>query len=192
MPMIRDLLAAQGLTVRDVDLIAAGVGPGSFTGLRIGLAAAKGLAWAGGKPMIGVPTLDAMAAGHPPADPPICPLIDARKGQVFTAIYRYRESGWVRDGEIGAYTPQALADTIDEPTVFFGDGLKKRAAALPELLGPKFIRGPESLDRPRAALIARLALVLVAQGAPADPALVMPLYIRPPDLWAPQPSCGRG
>ncbi|MEW6266075.1 MAG: tRNA (adenosine(37)-N6)-threonylcarbamoyltransferase complex dimerization subunit type 1 TsaB [Thermodesulfobacteriota bacterium] len=182
-PVIIRLLAEMGWVAPELDLVAVDLGPGSFTGLRIGLAAAKGLAWAGGKPLIGVSSLDVLAMALPPTARPACPLIDARHGQVYAALYRPGPNGgYERQSDYGAFSPPALADLIREETVFCGDGVRIHQTLWPELLGPLMIRASEELDFPRAGIVGRLALERLAQGHPSGPALVNPLYIRPPDL----------
>jgi tRNA threonylcarbamoyladenosine biosynthesis protein TsaB len=187
LPEIRRMLKEHTLDVRDVDLFAVGLGPGSFTGLRIGLAAAKGLAWAAGKPLVGVPTLDALARNHPPAQTRICPLLDARKGQVYAALFEPDEAGgWKRTMEEEAFTPDELAALIHEETVFFGEGVRTWEESLSQLLGAFFLRGEDNLDYPRAEAVARLAVHLFYEGTETDPAGIVPRYIRPPDIRAPK------
>ncbi len=187
LPEIRRILKDRALEVRDLDLIAVGLGPGSFTGLRIGLAAAKGLAWAAGKPLVGVPTLDALAMNHPPARTRICPLVDARKGQVYAALFEPDGAGgWQRTMEDGAFTPDELAALIKEDTVFFGEGARTWEESLSRTLGALFLRGEEHLDYPHAAGAARLAVSRYAQGTETDPARIVPRDIRPPDIRAPK------
>ena len=186
LPEIDRLLSGRGLTPAGLDLIAVGLGPGSFTGLRIGLAAAKGLAWAAGKPLIGVPTLDALAQGYSGEAVQVCPLLDARKGQFYTALYKPGLNGAPeRQSDFLALTPEDLTEFIQEETVFFGEGLSIWGPALAEQLGTKYRRGPESLDHPRAALTAKRAVYLWQQGAETDPANIIPMYVRPPDIRVP-------
>lgn len=180
-PEIQRLLARLDLTVHDLDFIAVGLGPGSFTGLRIGLAVAKGLAWAAGKPLVGVPSLDALVRGLPPQPIQACPMLDARKGQTYAALYRTGAQGaWERRTEFRAHTLRTLAELVREETVFIGEGGTTWGQALADKLGPLFRPGPEDLVHPRAAQVARAAFDLLNQGVETDPARVMPLYIRPP------------
>jgi tRNA threonylcarbamoyladenosine biosynthesis protein TsaB len=164
-------------------------GAGSFTGLRIGLAVAKGLAWAVGRPLVGVPSLMTLAASADEPDAPVCAVIDARKGQVYSATYEGWSDGLpvcVRPAEVGSV--RELAEKIDRPTVFLGDGVRTWGEALHDALGAKFRRGPESLDFPSAAVAARLAGALFRAGAESDPVRIVPLYIRPPDIKRPAPG----
>ncbi|HSR10897.1 MAG TPA: tRNA (adenosine(37)-N6)-threonylcarbamoyltransferase complex dimerization subunit type 1 TsaB, partial [Thermodesulfobacteriota bacterium] len=93
MPGIDRLLKEASLTIRDIGGIAVSIGPGSFTGLRIGVATAKGLAYALGIPVAGVPTLDALAATRPFSPDPVCPVLDARKKEVYAALFRCNGAG---------------------------------------------------------------------------------------------------
>src|SRR5437867_10893622 len=116
------LLGDARWTVRDLHGLAVAVGPGSFTGLRIGLSTVKGLALALGIPVAAVPPLDAMAAALPFAAWPVCPVIDARKGEVYASLYRWTAAGMRRDWDYLALAPEALADRLVEPTILVGDG----------------------------------------------------------------------
>jgi tRNA threonylcarbamoyladenosine biosynthesis protein TsaB len=186
LPLLRTLLDQVGLTFAELDLVAVGTGPGSFTGLRIGLAAAKGLAWAAGKPLVGVSSLDTLARAWTGDGRTVCPLIDARKGQLYAALYDRDGSGTLRRRhDFGVYDAEALALLITEETVFFGDGARVWGQALSDRLGRLYFRGPESLDYPSAAYSARLGAELLAKGAVSNPALITPLYVRPPDAKEP-------
>ncbi len=186
LPEIQKVLQEAGMSATDLDIVAVGLGPGSFTGLRIGLAIAKGLAWAAGKPLVGVPTLDAMARAVQPGDGGIiCPVIDARKGQVYAAMYRPSGPLWERLTDYEALTPDGLAGIISEPVVFFGEGVRTWGGVISESLGPLFIRGDEAFDFPRAVNVAAEAEMLYDRGMAADPADVAPLYVRPPDIKPP-------
>src|SRR5262245_52075822 len=90
LPLIDAALAAAGVGLRQLDLLAVSIGPGSFTGLRIGLSVAKGLALATGLPVVGVPTLEAYALHVGPRPGLICPVLDARKGEVYGAVFRWQ------------------------------------------------------------------------------------------------------
>ena len=183
MPEIDRMFSRAGLSIQDLDLIAVGLGPGSFTGLRIGLAAAKGLALASGKPLVGVGTLDTLARSfHGAHDGPICVVIDARKNQLYAAFFK----GYERIGEERTYTTDSLIDAVKGPALFLGPGLERCETELAERLGEHFKRGPKDLDTPKAAAAAELAFDLFNQGVETDPALILPRYIRPPDIHEPK------
>jgi len=188
LPSVERLLSETGMSVSDLDLIAVTVGPGSFTGLRIGLSAAKGLAWAAQKPLVGVPSLDTLARNLTPGPRQFCPMIDARKGEVYAALYKFSSGDTIqRLTEFGAFKPERLAELIKEETAFFGDAARTWGRVLSDTLGPLYIRAPQELDYPRAAITARLGMALFAEGVESDPALIVPLYIRPSEAelsWA--------
>src|SRR6266478_6775542 len=121
MGAIDRLLTDAGWSVRDLEGLAVSVGPGSFTGLRIGLSTVKGLALALSIPIVPVPTLDAMAALLPFAALPVCPVLDARKREVYASLYRWDGAGMHRVWEYLAIAPADLARRLDEPVIVLGD-----------------------------------------------------------------------
>src|SRR3989442_833053 len=122
MAAIDRLLTDAGWTVGELEGLAVAVGPGSFTGLRVGLSTVKGLALALSIPIAAVPTLDAMAAMLPFAALPICPVLDARKGEVYASLYRWDGDGMRREWDYLAITPDDLSRRLDEPVIVLGDG----------------------------------------------------------------------
>lgn len=172
LPAIDRLLADAGWAPADLEGLAVGVGPGSFTGLRIGLAAVKGLALALGIPVAAVPTLDAMAATLPFAALPVCPVLDARKGEVYACRYRWEGEGWRREWEYLAVPPQALAARLEEPTILLGDG----AAAV---RSPHVRLAPPHRRLPSPAAVGVLGLARLRAGETVAPAALVPIYLRP-------------
>lgn len=175
LPLVDAVLRAANVSLADVDRIAVGVGPGSFTGTRIGVATAKGLALGASRPLTGVDAFTALAAERGPSDLPVVVAIDARKGEVYVAVV---EQGVVHDP---AHVPPGVAFAHVEarlggrPFAVAGDGVELVAA----LAGRR--TAPEFRDAPRAATVARLAL-----GATTDEvATLEPLYVRPPDITLP-------
>lgn len=125
LPMAEDMLKNAELTLRDVDLIAVAHGPGSFTGIRIGVSTVKGLAWAGDTPCVGVSTLEAMAWHGLAAGGVVCPVMDARRSQVYNALFEIRDG---RPQRLCPDRPIALAELaedvkkLDTPVFLVGDG----------------------------------------------------------------------
>jgi len=150
LPMAEDLLKNLGLTIADVDVIAVAHGPGSFTGIRIGVSAVKGLAWAAEKPVCGVSTLEAMAWNGltAPAGSIICCAMDARRGQLYNALFEIADGRPRRACEDRAIAANELAEDLGKygrEIFVLGDGAKLcfdalTAAKLPAVLAPENLR----------------------------------------------------
>jgi tRNA threonylcarbamoyladenosine biosynthesis protein TsaB len=166
------VLADAGWMISAVDGFAVAVGPGSFTGLRIGIAAVKGLALATGGPIAAVPTLDAMAAALPWARRAVCPVLDARKGEVYASLYRWEGSAFHREWEYLALSPEALAARLHEPVLGVGDGAALVRSPWLTLARP-VRRGPP------AAIVASLGADRLRAGDTVAAADLVPLYLRP-------------
>ena len=165
-------LADAGWDVHGLDGLAVSVGPGSFTGLRIGLAAVKGLALAVGCPIAAVPTLDAMAAALPWASVPLCPVLDARKGEVYASLYRWEAGVMRREWDYLAIAPEMLAHRLAEPVLGVGDGAALVPSPWMTLVQP-VRRGPS------AALVGWLGHQRLRHGDTVAPAALVPMYLRP-------------
>ncbi len=180
--VIEELLLRTELDLSQLSGLAVSLGPGSFTGLRIGLSTIKGLAMATELPMIGVPTLDALAFQLPFVSLPICAIMDARKKEIFAAFYR-----WQKDGRLAktsghlAVDPYILIKNITEPTLFIGDGIKTYGELLREHLGKRALFAPSETCFARASSIGRLALDKMSENDYLDSAAAKPLYIRASD-----------
>lgn len=165
----------------DIDGIAISLGPGSFTGLRIGMATAKGLAAAAGKVLVGISTLDALASKCA-CDRLICAVLDARKKEVYTAFYRLGADGLVaRVSEQAVLVPQELAAQVTEPVVMVGDGAQVYGELFRTLLGGKLMVAPAQLHEPAATSLGFLAGEKLLRGEPLDLAEGVPTYIRSSD-----------
>ncbi|HYA03560.1 MAG TPA: tRNA (adenosine(37)-N6)-threonylcarbamoyltransferase complex dimerization subunit type 1 TsaB [Syntrophobacteria bacterium] len=177
---IHRMLTDVGWTLQDLDGLAIGLGPGSFTGLRIGMSVMKGLAFATAKPLTGVPTLDALAANVSLAPWGICPVLDARKGELYTALY---QGSATRDLErITPYLvvkPQRLVELINERTVLLGDGLIRYGDYLAAELRDRMVRAPSHLNAIHGTSIAWLAMARLQRGLTENLAACAPLYVRP-------------
>jgi tRNA threonylcarbamoyladenosine biosynthesis protein TsaB len=180
-PMIDRLLSSLDIDIKDVDGIACASGPGSFTGLRIGAATAKGLCHGAGKPLVGIPTLDGLAYNMSCARGIICPIIDALRNNVYTALYRWEE-GAVR--KLEGY----MALSIDELTekiksygddaVFHGDGVFVHKEKIREELNGRALFAPPNLIMQRASSIACLALKRLEAGDTDNYLDFTPFYLR--------------
>lgn len=181
MLMIDYILKAARLSIHEMDALAVSLGPGSFTGLRIGLATAQGLCLALRKPLMGIPTLNAFAHNIFCTPHLICPLLDARKGEVYTALYRYQmPSGQ----ELQKLTDDLVLplneflSKIDDVTIFLGDTLRDCRGLIEKRLEEKALFAPYYLNFPRAANVAMLGLRKLKAGERADLSKIEPLYIR--------------
>ncbi len=170
---LMQLLARTGLYLRDIDMFAVAIGPGSFTGLRIGIAAMQGLAFATGRPLIGVSAMDALAglagAGS------VTTWVDAWRGEVFASSY---EDGVARDGPVVAH-PRELLQAIASPTIFIGDGADTYRELITAQLGP-LARIYGTPHVPLAARIGTIALGRADQGEHPAPHAIRPIYVRRP------------
>lgn len=179
MAMIDQLLRDCRWTVRDLRGLAVSVGPGSFTGLRVGIATAKGLALALDLPIAPVPTLDALAARLPFADAPVCPVLDARKGEVYLSLYVARGQGEMeRLWDYLALAPRVAAERLEAPVILVGNGVP---ACLPHVapLESGVRIAPPALSLPSAAVVGQIghAMLLAGQGVSGDE--LAPQYLRP-------------
>ena len=178
MPMIDRLLADSGFPLSAFDGLAVAVGPGSFTGLRIGISTAKGLALTADLPIAPVPTLDALAYTLPFASLPICPILDAKKHEVYTSLYEWRGAGMERRWEYLAISPEGLAERLQTDVIFVGDAVQPFHPLLSERLGDRAHFAPVAHQLPAAAAVAALGMKLLAAGNGVAPDALVPLYIR--------------
>ena len=174
------LLQETGVDWQEIDAVAVSLGPGSFTGLRIGLATAKGLALAGDVKLIGVGTLDGLAAQlFAAGDILICPVLDARKKEIYCGFYKCDDQGMPRlQAEPLVISPEMLCERIDEPVVMLGDGAAVHGDFFREKLDDLLKVAPPQVYFPRAATVGLLALEKWRQDEFLDPAGAEPIYIR--------------
>ncbi|MDU9048619.1 MAG: tRNA (adenosine(37)-N6)-threonylcarbamoyltransferase complex dimerization subunit type 1 TsaB [Candidatus Electrothrix sp. Rat3] len=171
------VMQAAGVSWDELDGIAISLGPGSFTGLRIGMAAAKGIVFAAQKPLIGVQTLDAIALSCPVIDRPLWCLLDARKQEVYAACYQAGPHGLPEQcSPVKAIRPEQLLERINGPALLAGPGLNEYHALFAEKEGLQLI--PPALSSPSAVRIGFLAAEQLLRGEIQDPASIAPLYIR--------------
>jgi tRNA threonylcarbamoyladenosine biosynthesis protein TsaB len=183
------LLGEAGLDLESVDGFASTVGPGSFTGLRIGLTTMKTLAWVLQKAYAGIPSLDALAAPLGFASEPVCALIDARKKEVYCALYQPDGRGGFRLEEpYSVLSPEAVTRIIRRPTVFCGDGLLHYGDLLREKLGDKVIEASGPYHTIRASFVGELAFRRFSRGDFDEPMTSVPLYVRPSEAELKHPE----
>jgi tRNA threonylcarbamoyladenosine biosynthesis protein TsaB len=166
--------------IGNIDGWAIALGPGSFTGLRIGVSTVKGLAFATGKPVAGVSILDVLASQIAPTSHLICPILDARKKEVYTAFYRYEEGNSLkRQSDYQAIRPEDLIKKIHEQTIFLGDGVKTYGDFLLNSLPSLAIFPPAPLHVSHGSMVARLGFELLRKGEHLNLSTFSPIYIRP-------------
>ena len=188
--LVERVLADGGEKLARGDCVAVSIGPGSFTGLRIGLSFAKGLAFSAGLTVVGVPTLDAYALAAAGWTGTLCVALDARKQEVYAAVYAREGERVARVGETRAITAARLAaelsgmltaGALDAPVSVIGDGGEAYADVFCAIAGGVTVL-PTTEHPPRAATIARLAAArLAADGAGDDVVTLAPAYLRPPE-----------
>ena len=179
MVMAEDLLKVCGKSARDVTHLAVAAGPGSFTGVRIGVAAAKGFAWGAELPVYGVSTLDAMARQVKLDAMYICACMDARRNQVYNAIFSTCGDGW-RITEDRAISIEELKQDLQKlggTTLLVGDGAELVYRTLGEELDLLTLV-PEQCRQQRASGVAEVAAEQIAAGLPGDGASLQPNYLR--------------
>ena len=177
MAMAQDLLKVCGKSASDVTHLAVAAGPGSFTGVRLGVSAAKGFAWGAQLPMCGVSTLEAMALGLGAWEGHICCCMDARRNQVYNAIFLVENGKLTRiteDRAIALAELKAELEHIDGPIYLVGDG----AALAHRALGMDLILPPEHRQHQRASGVALAAIEAMDRGESTDGAALQPNYLR--------------
>jgi tRNA threonylcarbamoyladenosine biosynthesis protein TsaB len=154
-------------------------GPGSFTGLRVGMAVAKGLALAQGLPLVGVPTLDVVAAAQGRDRRPLCAVLQAGRGRICVAIYRWRDGEWQVRDETRLTTWAALAEETTSPTLFCGEVDAAGADTL-ATLGDLAVLLPAATRLRRAGFLAEMAWRRLNRGEVDDPVSLVPIYLQHP------------
>jgi tRNA threonylcarbamoyladenosine biosynthesis protein TsaB len=185
LPMLDAVASMIDLDLETVDAIAIAKGPGSFTGLRIGSATAKGLGLALDKPIVEIPTVDGLAYNLWGAKDLVCPLMDARRGQTYTGIYEFAQTDGVMEMKI--LKPQCAVDIheiltcineLGRPVIFLGDGVPVFADAIKETLQVSYTFAPPHLNKQRAGAVAALAAIYMKQGKTVPAGEHQPDYLR--------------
>lgn len=182
-PALHELLVQTNLDLRKAEAVAVAGGPGSFTGLRVGVSMAKGFCQAMGIPFIAVPTLEALASQLSHTAYPVCPVIGSRKGEVFAALFRSSENGeMIRMTEDVCLKVTGLSELVREKTVFIGDHFDSQAPGIQKALGRNALLAPCSCWSPTAAPVGAIALRRFRNGDTDDLEDYSPNYLRPPEV----------
>ncbi len=186
LPDIEKIFASLDISWKDLSGVAVSLGPGSFTGLRIGIATAKAIAFSLDIPILGIPTLDALATNITAcSDLLICPVIDARKEQIYTAIYTYRKNELTKITSYMAIKPLEFIQTLsgkNESICFLGDGLIRYNEIFDSFFQKtRCFAAAKNLNYVKASNIAFLAALRLKKGQKDDPLTLQPIYIRPSD-----------
>jgi len=207
MTEIDHVLRQAGLKISDIDVFAIAIGPGSFTGLRIGLSTVKGFPYATGKPIVSVPTLEAFAWNFPYCSHPVCPMLDARKKEVYAALFKWENEGFTRlIDEVSIkvnrllekineeHTPAPLSrgdfpyplvgegrgegGFFDDKVVFTGEGAILYKDKIIEMMGEKAIFASPEKIVPSPANVAYIGIKKAIKGEFSEPVSLVPFYIR--------------
>lgn len=181
LPMIAEIVKMIEIDMDSIDAVAITGGPGSYTGLRIGSATAKGIGLALNKPIINVPTMDALAYNLYSSQYVICPIMDARRGQVYTGIYKFEET------EMKTIKPQCIMmidelikelDTIKESVMFLGDGVDVHNQLIDDIMDTKHYYAPASMNRHKASTLGTIAEIYYKNGKTETAKEHKPEYLR--------------
>lgn len=179
MPAIGRLLKDSGIMPRDIDGFAVSIGPGSFTGLRIGLATVKGFAMGCNKPVAAVSTLEALAFNLAYAEYLICPILDARKNEVYAALFKSDgKGGMKRLVQDMAIDMQTFLREYDEDIIFLGDAVDIYREKILDMFKDRAHFAPKNKNMPSGVSVAELGLKRLRDGKAADPSGLAPFYIR--------------
>jgi len=176
-PAINGLFARAGLTPAEMDCFAVTVGPGAFTGLRVGISLVKGLAYATAKPVIPLSSLALLAMNADHGGLPVCPMFDARKGEVYAALYRFTPAIELSLAE-SAVDPAAFLRQLEGRVLFLGDGSVRYRPLIEEIMGERAKFADPELNNPRAATGVNLATQIWNTGGAVSSKELLPRYLR--------------
>jgi tRNA threonylcarbamoyladenosine biosynthesis protein TsaB len=178
MTAVQNTLSQSEISLDDIDAFAIATGPGSFTGLRIGLSTVKGLSYATAKPLVTVPTLEAFAWNFPFSMYPVCLMLDARKKEVYSAVFKWNNGGFIRILKEISMKPADLLTELKGNVIFAGEGVLIYKDQIITILKERAIIASTEKMVPSPANVAMLGLLKAIKGDYTDAAEAVPLYIR--------------
>jgi tRNA threonylcarbamoyl adenosine modification protein YeaZ len=182
LPCLADLLGRSKSSLQSINGIIVAKGPGSFNGLRVGVSTAKGLAFSLGIPIVGISTLEVEAYQHAETNLPICPIFNAGRGEIATAIYQMKDNEWHQIVGEHITTVENLCSQITTRTLFCGEFVTAIAGELKKQLKRKAIISTSTARLRRAGFLAELGQQRLAAGIYDNPATLHPLYLRRPPI----------
>jgi len=188
LPQLAHLLNQTGTNLQSINCIIVARGPGSFNGLRVGMSTAKGLAFSLGIPIVGINTLEAEAYQHAETGLPVCPILNAGRGEVATAVYQRKHDAWHQLTTEHITTIEALCPQITTTTIFCGELTPLITTQLTEQLKQRAIIPPPAALLRRASFLAELGLKRLKDGDYDNPATLQPIYLRQPPITKPKPA----
>ncbi len=185
-PEVARLLERSGARPADLSAVAVALGPGSFTGVRVALAAAKGLALAQSIPLLGVPTLDAIAYPHQAESWPVVTFVQAGRGRVCWAVYGHGPQGWAAQSPFALSTVEGIVDGLKGQAVFAGELSPADRTTIAARLGDRARCLPPALAMRRAGYLAEIAWGRWRAGEQDDPVTLTPIYLQEPVTFPPK------
>ncbi|MBI2847574.1 MAG: tRNA (adenosine(37)-N6)-threonylcarbamoyltransferase complex dimerization subunit type 1 TsaB [Chloroflexi bacterium] len=186
LPNLAHLLGQAKLVPQAAKGIIVAMGPGSYNGLRVGMSAAKGLAFSLAIPMVGVSTLEAEAYQHSGCGLPVCPVLNAARGEIATAMFQMTEGKWSQLVPEHITTVEALCAGIKDKTVFCGEFISAISDKLRDMLGEKAVLLSPAANWRRAGFLAELGIKRLESGDHDNPVTLQPLYLRSPAITQPK------
>jgi tRNA threonylcarbamoyladenosine biosynthesis protein TsaB len=189
MPALDDLLSRTTLTAQQLEGIAVALGPGSFTGIRAGMSVAKGLCQGLDIPIVGIPTLSALASQMPYVREDICPLVTSRRGELFAALFRWDMTHRLtRVTEDTCIETTNLGSLIHGRTIFIGNDFPAQGPLITQQIGEKGLLAPATLWGLRASSVGALGLKRFKRGDSDSLSELAPIYLRGADIRVPTSS----
>lgn len=186
LPNLTHLLSQIGASLQSIDGIIVARGPGSFNGLRVGVSTAKGLAFSLGIPIVGIGSLEVAAYPHAETGLPVCPIFNAGRGEIATALYQSQNKKWRQLAAKHITTIETLCSQISTPTLFCGEFTPLVATQLKKQLKEKAVIATPAARLRRAGFLAELGQQRLAAGDYDDPTTLQPLYLRRPPITQPK------